>query len=274
MEKLQNALQNARKKRAVTSAVVPSEDRKAVPAKEKEPSSSWDQITPFTPDMKALKDHRVVSTEASNLAMPYDILRTKLMLEMKKNGWTRLAITSPSPACGKTTIALNLAFGLSRQIEKQTLLFDLDLRRPGISKYLNHKPDYDIRELYEGKVAFKDYAVRVNENLAIAGMRNTIPDPASLLNSDLTAEVLDEIQGTFTPDVMIFDLPPFLANDDTRSFLRNVDCALLVAKANETRVDQIDTCEREVALHTNVVGIVLNQSQVTNDTLGYGYDAN
>ncbi|MEL6683475.1 MAG: exopolysaccharide biosynthesis protein, partial [Pseudomonadota bacterium] len=55
-----------------------------------------------------------------------------------------------------------------------------------------------------------------------------------------------------------FDMPSILVGDNTRSFLRNVDCALIVARANHTKYDHFDTCEREIAEYTNVLGIVLN----------------
>ena len=70
--------------------------------------------------------------------------------------------------------------------------------------------------------------------------------------------MIDRIEARYKPDVMIFDLPSVLVNDDTRAFLKNVDCALIVVRANQTRYSQFDTCEREIAEHTNVLGVVLN----------------
>jgi Mrp family chromosome partitioning ATPase len=70
---------------------------------------------------------------------------------------------------------------------------------------------------------------------------------------------------------MIFDLPPVLVSDDTRAFLKDVDCALIVARAGATSAAQIDTCEREVAEQTNVLGVVLNQCRHIEDT-DYGYE--
>ena len=66
------------------------------------------------------------------------------------------------------------------------------------------------------------------------------------------------IEGQFDPDIMIFDLPPMLVTDDARAFLKNVDCALIVARAEQTKISQLDVCEREVGEHTNVLGVVLN----------------
>jgi len=49
-----------------------------------------------------------------------------------------------------------------------------------------------------------------------------------------------------------------LVNDETRAFLRNVDCALIVIRASVTRYAQFDICEQEIAEQTNVLGTVLN----------------
>ena len=57
---------------------------------------------------------------------------------------------------------------------------------------------------------------------------------------------------------MIFDLPSVLVNDDSRAFLKNADCALIVVRADTTTYGQFEACQREVAEHTNVLGVVLN----------------
>ena len=85
-----------------------------------------------------------------------------------------------------------------------------------------------------------------------------------MLLSEETAVVLDQIEADYQPDVMIFDLPSVLVNDDTRAFLKNADCALIVIRANSTRYGQFDTCEREIAEQTAVMGVVLNAYQRTN----------
>jgi hypothetical protein len=39
--------------------------------------------------------------------------------------------------------------------------------------------------------------------------------------------------------------------------------------ADVTTVAQIDTCEREIAEHTNMLGVVLNQCRDPDDDYGY-----
>ena len=76
--------------------------------------------------------------------------------------------------------------------------------------------------------------------------------------ADTTRDTLARIQGDYAPDIMIFDLPSILIGDDARAFLQHVDCALIVARAEQTRYGDFDSCEREVGEYTNVLGVVLN----------------
>jgi protein-tyrosine kinase len=60
-----------------------------------------------------------------------DMLRTRVVQMMRQNGWRRVAVTSPDKSAGKSTTCCNLLVSLSRQTDRRTILFDLDLRRPG-----------------------------------------------------------------------------------------------------------------------------------------------
>ena len=260
MEKLQAALSKARESRVRTSGEGEETRRKrsARPTSRKASTENWEALTPFEPSEKQLKRNRVVTRAANAAAAPFDVLRTKILLQMRQNGWKKLAITSPMPNCGKTTTACNLALGFGRQRDLRTVLLDLDLRDPSVHDFFNHTPRHGIGDLLAGRVEFKEQALRVGENVAISMARAPEQDPARLLLSEETGEVIDEIDHIYQPDLMIFDLPSVLVNDDTRAFLKNVDCALIVIRAGSTRYGQFDTCEREVAEHTNVAGVVLN----------------
>jgi Mrp family chromosome partitioning ATPase len=71
--------------------------------------------------------------------------------------------------------------------------------------------------------------------------------------------------------MMIFDLPPMMACDDMMAFAPHVDCVLLLAAAEGTKMDDLDRCERELAGATNVLGIVLNKCRYMEPGYGYGY---
>ena len=272
MEKLQQALESARARRG--AAPLPSAlPTVAAPRGARGPSvlsEAWAELRKVTLDPAHLIRHRVVSSSADEAAVPFDILRTKIQLNMSKNGWKRLAITSPSPACGKTTIACNLALGFARQTDLRVILFEFDLRRPNMDKLLGLSAGGDIAGMLTGRIPFAEHAVRLHGNVALAIAGRAAHDPGTILISQETVDRLAEIDKTYQPDLMIFDLPPLLVNEDARAFLRNIDCALMVAAAERSTVSEIDLCEREIAEHCNVLGVVLNQCQYADESMGYG----
>lgn len=282
MEKLQTALENARKKRTRPARAAVPNGAKAPRAhrntREKEEPGKptpldllWDEIPMFQPSAQALIQNRIVTTQASKEAVPFDILRTKILLQMRQNGWNRLAITSPMASCGKTTTACNLAAGIGRQSNIRAILFDLDLRRPRIYRAFAHEPTHTLSAMLTGKVSFAEQALRLRKQVAVCMTSRPERDPTQLLLSETTEHLLDEIQAQYQPELMIFDLPPMLASDDTRAFLKNVDCALIVARADQTKYFQFDACEREISEHTNVLGTVLNACRFRGSEGEYEY---
>lgn len=272
MEKLQKALEMARQKRQANVATKGSRPTRFVEASDRAPKAFpavWDQMQVMEPDNSVLVNHRVLTLNVNPEANPLDVLRTKIWLMMRENGWTRLAITSPDKSCGKTTIACNLAAGFSRQQEVRSMLFDLDMRRPAVAKVMGQKPAHDICDILTGVVAPEDQMLRLRRNVAFSMASSPVQDPSQLLLSNQTVEMLDSIQSRFEPNLMIFDLPPMLITDDTRAALKNVDCALIIARAEYTRMSRLDVCEREVSEYTNVLGVVLNNCRHTSKTEQY-----
>ena len=288
MEKLQQALNKARAARdgdapergpdrvvdrTPPPPPIPSAGMARTPNRRAAPRDEiWAELPQITPDPAVLKRNRLVALDAGSAATPFDILRTKILLQMRRNGWRRLAITSPTAGCGKTTTALNLALGLSRQPDLTAMMLEMDLRRPSMGTMLGHRPEQDITEMLTGRVPFAEQAVRVRGNVAISMARRASNDPTRYMLSHETIETVDMLERTYQPELVIFDLPPLLISDDTRAFLGNVDCALMVARAEKSSVSQIDTCEREIAEQTNMLGIVLNQCRLTDESAAYEYD--
>ena len=274
MEKLQLALEKARRKREQHDDSPPQAGQPAKSGRKvafRETAAYWQSLTPINIEPRVLKRNRVVSIEACEEAAGFDLLRTKTLLQMRKNGWKRLAITSPTTGCGKTTTALNLALGLTRQADKSGILFEMDMRRPSIARMLGFRPEFGVGELLSGAIDFKSQAVRVGDNVALSINFGPEKNTSQLLMRDSTARLIDEIEQEFQPDIVIFDLPPLLVSDDTTAFLKNSDCALLIAAAEKTTVSQVDSCEREIAEHTNVLGVVLNKTRFVEEEDGYTY---
>src|SRR6185437_16090455 len=80
------------------------------------PSSSDGQDIELNPAY--LEKHRIVAHDGQDpRSRSFDMLRTEVLRSMDRNGWTSLAVTSPTPNCGKTLTAVNLALSMARKSE-------------------------------------------------------------------------------------------------------------------------------------------------------------
>jgi protein-tyrosine kinase len=189
----------------------------------------------------------------------FDVLRTKVLRILRQNDWSSVAITSPTAGCGKTTLSLNLAFSFASLKELRTLLVDFDLRNPQVGKVLELENVNPIERFLRGDLRIEDTFVRYGDNLAIAANSRAVPYAAELLQSAATTEKLSYLKDRLKPDVVLFDLPPMLVNDDVLAFLPNVDGVILVAAADASTLREIDVCERQLSEASNVLGVVLNK---------------
>lgn len=253
MERIQSALAKARAAR----------DRKLQGAnpntgKRTAESGPWPGLGTLAFDPGHMERNRVVALHPGPQASSFDVMRTNLLRTLRTNGWSRVAITSPTPACGKSTVAVNLAFSLARLADTRVLLVELDLRHPSLMKMLGVDGQNFAGMLASGKIDYS-HIRRFGDNLAMALNAQAMENPAELLSAARTADMIDEIEAQLRPDVVIFDLSPVLVSDDAIAFLDQVDCALMVAAADETSVAEIDKCGKDLAKRTQVLGVVLNK---------------
>lgn len=270
MERLEAALAKAREQRA---ARIQSGEFARTGASPVEPAmrADWAGLPTLTIAAEKAQRSRISALIAGKDAAPYDMLRSRTIRTMKDKNWTRLAVTSPDAGCGKTTVSLNLALSMARQKDLRVMLFDLDLRRPGLNKLIGQTSKHSFWEVLERKVPFEEVARSIGGNLIVAANSAVARNPSELLQSSQTSEVLGEIEAAWRPDVIIFDMSPMLASDDNVGFLGNVDCALLIAAAESTRLSNIDICEKELAQLTNVLGVVLNKCRYEDESVAYAY---
>lgn len=276
MEKIQQALAKARAERQDGQEGRPAAKPVARDVAVSEPvagvvEEAWAALPAFNPDADQLVQARVMTLRGGHEATAFDVMRTKVLQTMRANSWRRLAITSPTPACGKSTIALNLGFSFARQPDIRTIVAELDLRRPSIAKTLGLSPTKNFAEVLQGKADFAKNAIRFHQNLALALNAGFVRNPAEVLHAARVPAILADIEARFAPDLVIFDLPPMFASDDTMAFVGQVDCVLLIAGAESTTIKEIDTCERELASQTNVMGVVLNKCHFMGKDYGYSY---
>lgn len=259
--------------RAAAPAAEPvrSDAGRMPPVDEAEIAARWAALPAFRPNARRLVRNRIVALEGGAGATEISILRTRILQQMRANGWRRLAITSPGPSCGKTTLALNLGFALSRQPDQRTMVLETDFRRPSIARTLSLRDRHSLARVLGGEARFEDNVVRYGPNLAIASTSGSVRDPAELLQGSKAAEVLAAIEEKYRPTVLLFDLPPMQACDDAMAIMERMDCVLLVAAAGSTSVAQIDSCERDLSRQTSFLGVVLNKCRYMDREDSYNY---
>jgi len=269
MERIQSAIEKARARRGEHA---PAKAQPAAPRTVQGPASreAWLAIPEFRPTPKQMQRSRIMAFEGGSDAASFDMMRTKVLQQMRANGWRRLAITSPGKDCGKTTVFANLAFSLARQADERTLALEMDMRRPSLSHVLGlENARQQFSRVLEGAAAPEEHMLRYRGNLAFGICHARVPNPSELLQSETARQALDDLERRFDPTIMIYDMPPMLPCDDVLAFAANVDCVLLVGAAESTSVKELDVCERDLAAQTNVLGIVLNKCRYTE--AGYGY---
>ena len=269
MERLQAALEKARATRSVGDRPVQERTPPRQP-RNTALDEAWAAIPQHSVRPDRMRGQRIVALSGGRESTAVDVLRTKMLQQMRQNGWRRVAITSPGSACGKTTVALNLAASMARQSELKTIILDLDMRRPAMARLLGIKNRPSFWQVVEGSAAFAEQALRLDENVIVSANTAPYAAPSEMMANSAMKRTIDEIEATYRPDVVLFDMPPMLVTDDNLAFFDKADCALLVAAAESTTVAQVDVCERDLASQTSLLGVILNKCRYI-DQAGYEY---
>lgn len=267
MERIRAAINKAREERQQVVLDDPSSGRKAsdglVGANEKSGMAAWLALRTTEVNPKQLKQNRIITHQSDQRAAPFDVMRTKLLHELRNKNWRRVAITSPDRHCGKSVVCLNLAYSLARQPDIRVLVVELDLRSPSMARLLKLGDHIDFSRALAQKTPAEEHIVRVSSSLAIAASRRT-PNSAELLQGTSAAHVIDDIEARYEPDVILFDMPPMLVVDDTMAFIDQVDATLLVGAAEESTKSDLARCKQDLEDRSNMLGVVLNKCRYPN----------
>ena len=176
-----------------------------------------------------------------------------------------ITITSVKGGTGKTTIALNLAYLISKQ-NKKTILLDFDLYEGGVNTSLNLSQTGDIYTLNEDMMNnrfkdFKDYTASFSENLDI--LPSPI-DPRSV--SKISAKFIDILLSRLELqyDVIIIDTNHIL--DKTNLTALDHSTVILYVMTNDL-VD-IKNMKTMITIHadmeSNNYKIILNEAKLSS----------
>jgi protein-tyrosine kinase len=214
----------------------------------------------FQLDESQLLSHRIIAHDDAQ-SSPFDMLRTQVLHAMDMKEWTFLGVTSPTPGCGKTVTAVNLALSIARQPERSVLLIDLDLRKPSVANYLGLKTDEDVITVLENGSALVDAIVQVEidkHRLLVLPTRFPSSRSSDRMASHAMSKMLQQIRKDYASHVVIIDLPPVLPSDDVLAVLPLLDCAVVTAAVGVSTAT--DITETSKHLHSaEVIKVVLNK---------------
>ncbi len=198
----------------------------------------------------------------SMVAEAFRQIRTNLQFSAPAARQRTVAVTSPSPDDGKTTVACNLAAVLA-QGGRRVLLIDANLRRPMIHRHIKIVPLTGLSNILVGQSSLEECAARGPlPNLDVLGSGPMPPNPAELLAGEAFAKLLTEAMGRY--DQVIIDTPPVLLASDAAVVGCAVDGVVMVVRANaNTRGAARRACSILSSVNAHLFGAVLNAAQVT-----------
>jgi protein-tyrosine kinase len=214
-----------------------------------------------------LVGERLVAADPSDpRAARFQILRAKVLQQMRKKGWSSLAISAPTSGAGKSLIAANLATSIAMEGNQSVLLVDMDLRKPHLHQYFCIEPQNGIQDVLEGTATIEETLINPGiERLVILPGRRSMLNPSEQISSPYVKTLVEELKGRYESRIVIFDLPPVLLADDVIVFLPYVDCSLLVVEAGRNNRKEIEESFKAIGTHP-ILGAVLNKAS-TKDSL-------
>jgi capsular exopolysaccharide synthesis family protein len=231
------------------------------------PSISVEQLRTIKVDPETLKRNRIVtddSTDTHPVQNAYRMLRTRLMQNMRSNGWRVLGVSSIRENEGKTFTAINLAISIAAEIGQEAVLIDLDLRKPSIHSCFGIESHQvaGLKEYFEDNRSDVSKLLVCPEIERLGLLLSAVPLARSsdILVSDRGRQLFDELRSRLSErTVIIVDLPPLLAADDALAVAPLLDALLLVvAEGQSERSDILES--RHILESFNLIGTVLNKS--------------
>lgn len=190
--------------------------------------------------------------------------------ELERNHYKVILVTSTSDGEGKSTVALNLAYSLSKS-QKKVMLIDGDLRKPSLHKMVEQKMNpYKMEDFLERRIKSSQAIVNL-EGTRVLLLAPNAPSKNAVqyLNSFQMEHFIEESREVV--DYVIIDAPPCSELSDAAILAKYSDGVVYVVKEDFVKVNKIiDTLQEFSYTRTPMIGCVLNSS-VGRLNLTYGY---
>jgi capsular exopolysaccharide synthesis family protein len=228
--------------------VIPSSERDALPAR-----------PALMADSPATDQFHYAST--SPFVEAFRSLNANLRLLGAGSPIRCLAVSSPAPADGKSTVAAHLALAAAA-MGQRVLLVDADLRWPYLHDLLRLPNKRGLSDVVATALAPDEVIQKAphEENLFVLTAGSVPPDPLRLLSSKKMHNLMAQWQADY--DLIIYDTPPLLGLADGSLLAGHTDGILLVVSIGETDRSEVKQALEGLQMAgTQVLGVVANRAK-------------
>lgn len=171
-----------------------------------------------------------------------------------------IALTSPGPGEGKTTVCANLGVVLA-QADESVLVVDCDLHRPAVHDVFGLRNLQGLENVLSGERRLHEIQQEPMPGLRVVTTGPLPPYPAELLGSMRFKEFLRQAGSEF--DYVLLDSPPVSMVPDSLVLAAQADGVLVVLDAQSTRkVALRRTIHGLESVRTNILGTVMGNVEV------------
>lgn len=206
-------------------------------------------------------------------------IRARVLKEIGDSSIKKILITSAAAGEGKTTFAVNFAISLARK-GKKVILVDMDLRNPSVARTMDLKVGKEgIDTLLQKEIeimpsALDDMLLSYEDmNLKVLPGIKSVKEPTKLLATKSMGTILDLLAEQ--ADYVVIDTPPCGVMSDASIIAKDADSAIMVVRQDYTRIDRVlFGIENVVDTGVNLLGYILNGTEIGITSYGYGYGYN
>ena len=272
--KLRKALDRAKLAR---EGLVPASLVENKKIKEIKPPKEWrpplySKSTRIALNRNTVLDNRCVCIEPNSPEIDcYKVLRTKIQLITREEGWNTVMITSPRPAEGKTLTAINLALTFSKVYNQTVLLVDCDLRHQNVHKLLGFQSDSGLMNyLLKGQPLEELIIWPGVDKLTLISGGQTLDNSSELIGSPQMKILIQEMKSRYEDRYVIFDTAPLLIGDDAIALAHYIDSIIMVVEEGRTAIKDVKKA-LEMLPQEKFLGFVLNRQTGALADRYYGY---
>lgn len=190
----------------------------------------------------------------SDAADAFRSIRTSLLFTDEQS--STIAITSPAPKEGKTTVAANIAISLA-QSGKRVLLIDANFKDAALDKVFEVSTAGGFASVLSGEELEPCIQRTPIEHLDLLTAGTRVAGVSDALNSPRFNQLLRQMVSSY--DHVIFDLSSVTGNNDARVVAASCDQTLLVVRSEKTnRHLTMSARDGLLSVGANVAGIVVN----------------